>query len=226
MPLPRNLMPIASRCLPRFAAAAAPRPALFLLLHPPGPCPFLSPALQPQQYEQGQVQQYQAVPQYGPPPGAAPAKEPSFWSNIPPLVYIGVGGCCASLPAEHGQTLLCPALALPLAGRLTLCLDVCSGSGGSCGSRAAPSKLTSAQLLASSTHSSSGPGPGTPAGVVMAGVLSKVMAVVRGGPQKMQEMMMQQMMQQMMKQMGAPPTGGRPGLLVGQLPGSCTRFRK
>ncbi len=62
--------------------------------------------------------------------------------------------------------------------------------------------------------------------MVLAGVLSKVMAVVRGGPQKMQEMMMQQMMQQMMKQMGAPPTGGRPGLLVGRLPGSCTRFRK
>lgn len=42
-------------------------------------------------------------------------------------------------------------------------------------------------------------------GVVLATVLGKVMAVVKGGPQKMQEMAMQQMMKQMMKQMGAPP---------------------
>lgn len=55
--------------------------------------------VQPQQYEQGQAQQYQAVPQYGPPPSAAPAKQGSFWSNIPPLVYIGVGAS-PSTPAS------------------------------------------------------------------------------------------------------------------------------
>ncbi len=45
------------------------------------------------------------------------------------------------------------------------------------------------------------------AGVVLAGVLGKVMEVVKGGPQKMQQMAMEQMMKQMMKQMGAPPGG-------------------
>ena len=44
--------------------------------------------LQPQQ-QQGQV--YQAAPQYALPP---PQPEPSFWSQIPPIVYVGIGGCC------------------------------------------------------------------------------------------------------------------------------------
>ena len=46
------------------------------------------------------------------------------------------------------------------------------------------------------------------AGLVLAAVLNKVMAVIKGGPQKMQEYAMQQMMQQMMKQMGSAPPGG------------------
>lgn len=56
-------------------------------------------------------------------------------------------------------------------------------------------------------------------GVVLAGVLGKVMELVKGGPQKMQEMAMQQMMKQMMKQMGAPP-----GELVELIQGSCRVF--
>jgi hypothetical protein len=51
--------------------------------------------------------------------------------------------------------------------------------------------------------------------VVLATVLGKVMAVVKGGPQKMQEMAMEQMMKQMMKQMGAASGGHTP--LVGLL---------
>ncbi|EFN51559.1 hypothetical protein CHLNCDRAFT_59183 [Chlorella variabilis] len=47
-------------------------------------------------------------------------------------------------------------------------------------------------------------------GVVLATVLGKVMAVVKGGPQKMQEMAMEQMMKQMMKQMGGAPGGANP----------------
>jgi hypothetical protein len=50
--------------------------------------------------------------------------------------------------------------------------------------------------------------------VVLTAVLQKVLAVIKGGPQKMQEIAMQQMMQQMMKQM-VKQMGGAQGGWVG-----------
>ncbi|KAI7836497.1 hypothetical protein COHA_009645 [Chlorella ohadii] len=122
-PAPRRALAVSAKGGKAPSDAPAPTPAA-----PPTDIPaYFQPApVAPQQ--QGQAYQAVPAPQYAPPP----APEGSFWSRIPPLVYIGVG-------------------------------------------------------------------------VVLAGVLGKVLEVVKGGPQRMQQMAMEQMMKQMMKQMGAPP---------------------
>lgn len=137
---------------------------------------------------------YQAVPQYAPP---APAPKASFWSDIPPLVYVGVGACAVWWVLRvAGWVLGAEARTRrPLhvgAGRIWLCLLP--------GAPPLPHHEFPSSLAAPSSH----PRPRNPrcAGVVLAGVLGKVVDLVRGGPQRMQQMMMEQAMKQMMKQMG------------------------
>ena len=88
---------LAHRCPPQLppTSLCCPAPHAPLL-------PLDCAAQAPQQ--QGQAYQAVPAPQYAPPP----APEGSFWSRIPPLVYIGVGALCYASLSCALATYVCP----------------------------------------------------------------------------------------------------------------------
>ena len=165
------------------------------MICPPCALPLVQPA------EQGQVYQAVPAPQYAP----APAPEGSFWSRLPPLVYIGVGKAppCPAGPPPRSMRRRHPQAPPSTRSRPSM--------------RAQALQRRPRAVAARARRMRPAPLPPTTAaaGVVLAGLLGKVMELVKGGPQKMQEMAMEQMMKQMMKQMGAPP--GEAGDLGGRV---------